>query len=230
MNLLILPLNLITTIMNTKFLNSRFGSNLATFIIISIGLIIVPLATILVLIWRKLTKATYKSLGLYKPNSLIKTIAVGVVLGIVLKLFSATIFMPLIGYPPEGTGTFSFIKESLTNALLVCVYIIIVAGFCEEIVFRGFFFKQFETWFGSSKGIKVTMVIIGSLLFGIPHIYQGFHGTMNSIVIGAIYGMVFFMNKKNLWLVMISHATYDLLATYIIYNGLTKTISTIFFN
>jgi membrane protease YdiL (CAAX protease family) len=216
--------------MNTKFLNSRFGLNLATFIIISIGLIIVPIAAILVLIWRKFTKTTYKSLGLYKPINIVKTIGVGVGLGILLKLFSATIFMPLIGYPPEGSGAFLFIKESLTNALLACVYIIIVAGFCEEIVFRGFFFRQFETWFGSSKGIKVTMVIVGSLLFGIPHIYQGFHGAMNSIVIGAIYGIIFLMNKKNLWLVMISHAAYDLLAVYIIYNGLTKTIATLFFN
>lgn len=211
-------------------MNSRFGSNLSAFIIISIGLIIVPIAAILVLIWRKLTKATYKSLGLYKPSNMIKTIGVGIVLGIVLKLFSATIFMPLIGYPPEGTSAFSFIKDSLTNALLACVYIIIVAGFCEEIVFRGFFFRQFEVWFGSSTGTKVTMVIIGSLLFGIPHIYQGFHGAMNSIVIGAIYGVVYLMNKKNIWLVMISHAVYDLLATYIIYNGLTKAISTVFFN
>ncbi|MEH6535942.1 MAG: CPBP family intramembrane glutamic endopeptidase [Psychroserpens sp.] len=216
--------------MSTKFLNSRFGSNLSTFIIISIGLIMVPIAAILVLIWRKLTKATYKSLGLYKPTRIIKTIVIGVVLGILLKLFSATIFMPLIGYPSQGSGAFLFIQESLTNALLMSVYIIIVAGFCEEIVFRGFFFKRFESWFGSSRRIKVTMVIIGSLLFGIPHIYQGFHGAMNSIVIGAIYGMVYLMNKKNLWLVMISHATYDLLATYIIYNGLTKTISTLFFN
>ena len=216
--------------MNTKFINSRFGLNLATFIIISIGLIIVPIAAILVLIWRKLTKTTYKSLGLYKPTKIIKTIGVGIGLGILLKLFSATIFMPLIGYPPEGSDAFLFIKESLTNVLLACVYIVIVAGFCEEIVFRGFFFRQFETWFGSSRSIKVVMIILGSLLFGIPHMYQGVHGAINSIVIGAIYGMIFLMNKKNLWLVMISHAVYDLLATYIIYKGLTKTIATLFFN
>ena len=186
--------------------------------IISFGLASVVIGALLVLIWKRITSATFKSLGLYKPSSVIKTISIGIVSGILLKLFSISVFMPAIGYVSGSMETFDFLRSNLINAFLMCLYVIVTAGFSEEIVFRGFFFRQFESWFGENLQTKIAMITVGSLLFGIPHIYQGYHGAINAVVIGVFYGTMFLLNKKNLWLVMISHTAYDFLAIFLIFN------------
>ncbi|MCE7993463.1 MAG: CPBP family intramembrane metalloprotease [Roseivirga sp.] len=220
--------------MNSKRIKSVLTDNRAgqigssIFIILS-GLGVAIVGAGLVLWWRKLTKSTFKSLGLYKPESLIRTIMLGVFLGLLIKFVFVSLVMPALGSVPAANSPFSFLKGNLTNALLFSIYVIVVGGFSEELIFRGFLYRQAEGWFGSSKTSLVLMVIIGSLIFGLPHIYQGGFGVVQSILVGMIYGTMYLVNKRNLWMVMIAHAVFDLFSIYIIYNDLSTVMNSMFF-
>ena len=56
----------------------------------------------------------------------------------------------------------------------------IVAGFCEEVIFRGYLQKQFAAWFDSPP----AGVIVSALVFGAAHGYQG----VKMMLVIAVYG------------------------------------------
>lgn len=211
------------------FLGQKPLGKIVSFILIASSGNVAIIGATLVLIWRKIVKVPFRNLGLYAPKSWLKTIVLGVLLGIFIKLLFATIIMPLMGSVPSSSSTFSFLKGNLTNALLFSVYVLVVAGFAEEIIFRGYLFHQLEDWFGNGKLQMVLTVVVSSLIFGIPHLYQGGFGVIQSILVGMIYGAVYLANKKNLWLVMIAHATFDWVAIYIIYMDWSIKVNTFFF-
>jgi membrane protease YdiL (CAAX protease family) len=64
--------------------------------------------------------------------------------------------------------------------LAVCV----TAGFCEEMIFRGYLQRQFLAMSGS-----VTAAVVGqALFFGVGHVYQGWKQVAIIVVLGVLYG------------------------------------------
>jgi membrane protease YdiL (CAAX protease family) len=62
----------------------------------------------------------------------------------------------------------------------VCV----TAGYCEEMIFRGYLQRQFLAMSGS-----VTVAVVGqALFFGIGHVYQGWKQVAIIVVLGVLYG------------------------------------------
>ncbi len=197
----------------------KTGKCVSFLLILSSALTVVLISALFTLIWRKLTKLPFSKLGFYRPPSWIKTILLGIFLGVTIKLTFSILVMPLLGYEPGAHGTFNFLKGNLTNALLFSIYVIIVGGFSEELVFRGFLFHQYEQWIGKSKGHQLLMVVLVSLIFGIPHFYQGTIGVVQSVLVGSIFGTMYLLNQRNIWMVVIAHAVFDLVAIYITYSG-----------
>jgi CAAX protease family protein len=58
------------------------------------------------------------------------------------------------------------------------------AGFCEEIVFRGYLLRQFAAWTGSAW----IGVILQGIAFGLAHGYQGWKGMLVISAYGAMFG------------------------------------------
>lgn len=86
---------------------------------------------------------------------------------------------------------------------LVCI----TAGVCEEIVYRGFLLHYFQaTAFHVSL---TTALVVSSMIFGIGHLYQGAAGSVSTVVIGFVMGILFVMTG-NLLLPMVLHAVMDL--------------------
>jgi len=81
------------------------------------------------------------------------------------------------------------------------------AGFCEELVFRGYFQRQIAAWTGS----QAIAVLLQGVLFGILHGYQGVAASARIACFGALYGAVALW-KKNLRPGMLAHATTDILS------------------
>ena len=89
--------------------------------------------------------------------------------------------------------------------VVVYVALAMTAGFCEELIFRGYLMRQFTTRTRS----KVLGIALQGLAFGLAHGYQG----RNMIVI-AIYGCLFgaFVTwRKSLLPAMIAHGLEDTL-------------------
>ena len=64
------------------------------------------------------------------------------------------------------------------------VVVCLTAGFCEEVVFRGYLQKQLFALTGSAW----LAVAIQAVCFGIVHGYQGLHNVIVITVLGALYG------------------------------------------
>jgi len=78
------------------------------------------------------------------------------------------------------------------------------AGVCEEIVFRGYFQKQFEALTGSIA----LAVVLQAVIFGLGHAYQGVKQIVVISVLGALYGMLAAW-RKSLRPGMIAHTMSD---------------------
>lgn len=90
-------------------------------------------------------------------------------------------------------------------------------GFFEEILFRGIvLFVLFDIFLDKNNGI-ILSVVSSSLIFGLLHIFNVFDGASMRVIIEQIgysflMGMlwaVMYVKTKNLWLVMLLHATYN---------------------
>jgi membrane protease YdiL (CAAX protease family) len=65
----------------------------------------------------------------------------------------------------------------------VYLMLALTAGFCEELIFRGYFFRQFAAWTGS----LTAGLVLQAILFGLGHGYQG----ARLMVIVTVYGLLF---------------------------------------
>ena len=88
--------------------------------------------------------------------------------------------------------------------LTLFVVLAVFAGFCEEIIFRGYFQRQFTAWTGN----VAAGVILQALVFGSAHAYQGWKGILVISVYGAMFGALAAM-CKSLRPGIIQHCTQD---------------------
>jgi membrane protease YdiL (CAAX protease family) len=80
----------------------------------------------------------------------------------------------------------------------------ITAGICEEIIFRGYFQRQFSAWTGNVP----AGVLLSAAAFGAGHIYQGWRSAIIIVVYGLLFGILAEM-RKSLRPGMMTHAWHD---------------------
>jgi len=78
------------------------------------------------------------------------------------------------------------------------------AGFCEEIVFRGYLLQQFR----AATRSTAAAIVLQAVVFGIAHAYQGGRRIVPIAVYGALFGMLAAW-RKSLRPGMIGHALQD---------------------
>lgn len=106
---------------------------------------------------------------------------------------------------------------------------IIVAGFGEEMVFRGYLFERFGKLFGTGIAGRTTTVVLTSGWFSLLHYpEQGLPGVERAAITGAVFGTMFAMTRQ-LWMPIIAHAAFDLTALAIIYSDVESNIAHLFF-
>jgi CAAX protease family protein len=76
--------------------------------------------------------------------------------------------------------------------LAVFVVLAVFAGFCEEIVFRGYLQRQFSAWTGN----VAIGVALQAIVFGSAHMYQGWKGVAVIAVYGALFGILAAIRKS----------------------------------
>ncbi len=90
-------------------------------------------------------------------------------------------------------------KEAVVFVILSCT-----AGFCEEVIFRGYLQRQFTAWTGN----VVAGIVLQSAVFGGAHLYQGLKGVVVITVYGAMFGVLASM-VKNLRPGIMQHCAQD---------------------
>ena len=109
------------------------------------------------------------------------------------------------------------------NLQVTIVWLLIVwatAGFGEEIIFRGYFMRQFVKFFGDSKISLAINILIFCSFFGYMHMQQGITGQLVAVSIGALLSIIFYMRKYDLWFMIMIHGFFNTLGIFSFYFGL----------
>ena len=126
------------------------------------------------------------------------------------------IVMPLLGADPINQA-YHYLAGN-TAALPGMVFtLIIVAGFGEETVFRGWMFERLGKLFGASVWARTFIVLLTSIWFALLHYKeQGLAGVEQAIITGLVFGTIFAIRRR-IFMLMVAHAAFDLMALAIIY-------------
>lgn len=104
----------------------------------------------------------------------------------------------------KGMEAAKFLLPQTPAEMIVWVVLATSAGFCEELIFRGYLQRQFLALTQSAA----AAVVLQAVVFGLGHLYQGGKATIVISIYGAMFGALAVM-RKSLRPGMMQHATQD---------------------
>jgi membrane protease YdiL (CAAX protease family) len=201
---------------------------LVAFVLILGGaLVFMPIAAVLILLWAWATSA-WRDLGFARPAHWVRAIVIGLVLGVGLKLLMKAVVMPAFGAPATNP-LYHYLVGNTSEIWKYAIFVIVGAGFAEELFFRGYLFERSARLFGKGAVATTLTLIVITLLFGAAHWKMGWGGMVNAGITGGIAGLIFLYTGRNLWIPVAMHAAFDLTAGAIIYLNLETTIAHLVF-
>jgi membrane protease YdiL (CAAX protease family) len=202
---------------------------LAMLVVVAFGPILEPFGVLPALAWVHYSKTPWRELGFVRPKSWFWTVVVGIVFGTAFKLVMKAIVMPLFGAAPINQAYHYLVRNDAALAGMLIV-VIFGAGFGEELVFRGFLFERLGKLLGSSVYAKTAIVVATSLVFGLIHYpVQGWAGVEQAIITGLVFGTIFGATGR-IFMPMVAHAAFDVVAILIIYLDLEVRVAHLVFN
>ena len=131
----------------------------------------IPLGAILVLVWAWRSHTPWREIGFVRPRSWIRTAALGIAFGIAFKFLMKAIVMPLLGADPVNHA-YHYLAGNRAALPRAIYAMVVIPGFGEETVFRGFMFQRLGKLFGSDVWAKTLIVLTTAVWFGLAH-YSG---------------------------------------------------------
>jgi len=206
-----------------------FGAlGILAMLVIAAGQIVPPLSAVLVLVWTRLSRTPWREIGYVRPKSWIGSLVVGITFGISFKFLMKAVVMPVLGANPinQAYHYLSGNRAALPAAVLTMV---VVAGFGEETVFRGYMFERLGKLLGRSLTARIVIMLISAAVFASLHyLGQGLAGAQQATITGLVFGAVFAVTGR-IWMLMCAHAAFDLTAVAIIYWNLESAVAHLIF-
>jgi hypothetical protein len=201
---------------------------LSILIILSGNFLFAPLSAILVLVWMQISRTPWREIGYVRPLSWARTIAVGILFGVTFKFAMKAIVMPLLGAPPVNQA-YHWVTGNPAVLPYMFFLLIVVAGFGEETLFRGWMFERLGKLFGSSGWAKSAIILITTGIFASLHYFdQRIPGVEQAAITGLVFATIFAMTGR-LFMLMIAHAAFDLTALAMIYWDFETAVARFFF-
>lgn len=191
------------------------------------GNILVPLGAVLALVWVWWSRTPWREIGYVRPASWTHVLVIGLAFGVAFKFLMKAIVMPLVAANPINPA-YHYLAGN--RAMLpAALWAMIVAGFAEETVFRGYLFERLGKLFGPGAGAKALIVLLTSAWFGFGHYAdQGLAGAEQATITGLVFGTIFAVTGR-IWTPMFAHAAFDLTALAIIYWNLESAVAHLVF-
>jgi membrane protease YdiL (CAAX protease family) len=181
-----------------------------------------------VLAWVQASETPWSDIGFVRPKSWPRTVATGLLFGALFKLVMKAVVMPLLGAPAVN-APYHYLAGNTAALPVILFAVIVVAGFGEETVYRGFLFERLGKLLGTSGRAKITIVLITTALFATAHYPdQGIPGVEQAVFTGLVFGGIY-ARTGQLFMVMVAHAAFDVVAIALIYWNLETRIAHLFF-
>ena len=187
----------------------------------------IPIAVISIFILFRWKKIPIRYLGLFKPKSWLKTILIGLVMGVFIHVFGIFVLSPIkewLGIVQEIPAAYADIEGNNSKLIIYLVVTWTTAGFGEELIYRSFFLGQFVSVFDTIKSKWILSLTISSIIFGFLHFNNGIDAIIGTTINGFIIGLVYLKTGRNIWAAYVTHAVANTVGFLIIYSGLYKDI------
>lgn len=171
-----------------------------------------------ILLFTYLQDKNLKSLNFKKIG--FSEIKIIIICYLTLELSMDFIFQPLVSRifnEPADYSSFKILEGNPKMYLKWLFNMWISAAIGEELLFRGFAFSQLKRVFGEKK---ILLVVLSSILFSLPHLYQGISGLVMTFLFGLTFGFIY-LKFKNIWINIIIHGLIDTVFLTLSYYGLT---------
>jgi uncharacterized protein len=207
-----------------------FGSLgiLSILVILGGNFLFSPLSAILVVAWVALSHTPWREIGYVRPRSWTSTLVIGIVIGVAFKFLMKAIVMPLLGGPPINQA-YHWVTGNTAALPFMLFLMIVVAGWGEETLYRGWMFERLGKLLGTSGWARTSIVVLTSVVFALPHsIDQGIAGVEQALMTGLVFGTIFALTGR-IFLLMVVHAAFDLAALAMIYWDWETAVAHFFF-
>jgi membrane protease YdiL (CAAX protease family) len=170
-----------------------------------------------------LRRSSWRQLGLARPPHWGRSIGLGILGGAGLQLLSLWLVHPLFDElikEPEMLPQFHPLHG---NILEISFWLFIggpIVAIGEEMVYRGYLLNRFADLAGHSRGGWAAGLIGSSLLFGLGHAFEGPTGIFEAFLMGCLLGSLYFAARRNLWLPIIAHGSYNAVQFMLVFLGL----------
>jgi hypothetical protein len=201
-----------------KALEVGFASLIAVLHVLMPTLLLLVLGT--VSLW--LRRLSWRDLGLRRPTSWGKTLALGSLLAVAATAFSLWIARPLVQTITGQVRDFSQFQAVQGNFGMFLVWLAIswsLGAFGEELAFRGYLLNRSLDLFGNRVPGMVAAVFLNAAVFGILHSSQGLGGILNTAIDAAIFCTVYLVGQRNLWVPIVMHGMGNSLGLIAMYLG-----------
>ena len=172
-----------------------------------------------------LRKLGWRGVGLRKPISWLRTIGLGILIGVAWQLVEFWIIDPLIlqaGGIPVDLSQFERLPGSIPNLIAWIIIGWLLGAFPEEMILRGYMINRFVDLLGDNrKGITIG-VLVGSVLFAIGHMNLGIGIVIENFIFALVFAGLYLAARRNLWLPIIAHGVYNSMGFVLIYLGLIQ--------
>ena len=133
------------------------------------------------------------------------------VLGIFITFVAAQALVPqlLAPYfhlPPPDMSRYDFLRGNAGAAVAMALLLPLTAAIPEEIVYRGFFIRQFSRLYGASPVATALAVLSQAVIFGLVHFQWGLGGIVMTFCMGLVWGVGYIACGRNLWVVILAHS------------------------
>jgi membrane protease YdiL (CAAX protease family) len=169
-----------------------------------------------------LRRVGWRGIGLARPASWVRTIALGVGVGVSLQVLSEYVTEPLITALTGHVEDLSEFQTLVGNWKMALLYFGIVwtwAAFGEELTYRGYVLNRTADLLGRSRLGWLVGLLFVTGLFGFGHSYQGLAGVLDTGIHGLILGTLYLASGRNLWTCVIAHGVADSVGIVLIYFG-----------
>ena len=140
--------------------------------------------------------------------------------GAVIALFVlGAMAVEALGLPKADIGLITDLATASPASFILWIVLVawLTAGLGEELLFRGFLLDRLMRLRGW-RGRRWPAAIIQAVLFGLPHLYQGWGGVLVTGTIGLFLAWLRFANRGNLWACILAHAAVDTIMLTLAYS------------
>lgn len=172
----------------------------------------------------QLQGSSWRSIGLAKPASWLKTAGGGVgawmaaVLIFVLTQVVIVAILTVLGQsmPEIDQSRFNPVNGNAPLFLLMVILAWTTIAFGEELFYRAFLISRLVDHAAMGRG---AAIILSAIIFAVVHFAEGPMGILSNGAIGVLFGWIYLRSGRNLWITVIGHGLINTFRFTLLYVG-----------